>query len=822
MQNTKIKRMSFTILKMVIFSFFLIQTIIVFAQQPDLKFSSLSALEDISRNKATAITQDSSGYLWIGTEEGLFRFDGQTVFPYLNDEHDKISIPSNRITKLFVDSEKNLWICTIGGLCKYNPEFNNFTPEVVESETRGVAGFYIPTIGEDQTGQLYVANENTIYKYNKSRNLFLKVTEIKDGKITAFIFDQQNNIWIAASSNGGLHHYDQKTQQLSSFLNDPKNEQSIGNNEIYDIALLNETLWIATYGRGIQSYNLKDKTFKHYISPYNFENYATSLFIDKKKNLWICTLANLKLYSPSTDNFYNYYHEPNNPKSLGPDLKGFYEDKQGNYWTFHSTGGIRVVESQNKFNHFDTQPASLWRTSLKNITSLAMDASGNLWSGNFYNGIDVFNFAAKKTDRYAHKYNDKKSLGNGTIFSIVRDSKNQMWVGSNLGGLQKYNPETNNFDSYLHNPQDTLSIAGNDVRSISEDKNGDLWIAIQEKGVDRFDIKSKIFHHFNSRNNHLSNNYTFQVLNDSRGNLWVGTSWGLNLLTKGEAIFKNFLFSKNDSTTINDNNIYSIHEDKQQNIWISTTKGLNKFNSTNQTFSRYSAGLNNKLVVSILSDQKNNIWVATNGGISKFDPHSERFTNFDQSDGLLSREFNGRACCTDNHNQLYFGGSEGIDFFNPDSLLIETKPPTVVLTDFKLFDKSISYKNDSSVIQKHISYAKKIDLNYKNNSFTFLYQGINLTSSDKITYAFRLDGFDHVWIDAGEKREANYTNLNPGKYTFRVKAKYDNGEWTGGRIYDPQNGKDYKCYLKLKDPHTLSLRGYIGFSLLGRTEVWTR
>jgi len=358
------------------------------------------------------------------------------------------------------------------------------------------------------------------------------------------------------------------------------------------------------------------------------------------------------------------------------------------------------------------------------------------------------------------------------------DSKKQVWVGSCLGGLQIYNPKTKNFDSYQHNPDDTLSIAGNDVRSISENADGNLWIAIKGKGVDLFDIKNKTFHHYNSKNNRLSNEYPFQVLNDSRGNLWVATGWGLSFLRKGERIFKNFYYRKSDTTTISSDETHSVYEDGQHNIWVGTSNGLNKFNYESQTFSRYRTGLENKHIASIISDKKNNIWVGTNKGISKFDPTTLQFTNYDQYYGLLSRQFIDRSCCKDKHNELFFGGSDGIDMFNPDSLKTEIRKPTVVLTDFRLFNKSFTYRDDSSKIDRHISYAKKILLNYSDNSIAFRYQAINLTEAANINYAYKLDGFDRNWIYDNEKREANYTNLSPGNYTFRVKAKFDNSEWS--------------------------------------------
>ena len=769
--------MSWISLKGVFFLFLFLLTHTGFAQQPEMEFSSVNALEKLSGSQATAITQDSVGYLWIGTVEGLFRFDGQSVFSYQHIENDRNSLPSSRINKLFVDQERSLWVCTSDGLCKYNPEMDNFVPIITGSNLRGASDFYVSAISEDKTGQLYIASEKTIFKFDKTQNLFLKVTELIKGKINALVFDDRNNIWIGASYDGGLFYYNQKENQLTSYLNDPKSKQSISNNEISDIALVKENLWIATYGGGVDAYNPDFKSFKHYNSPNYFENYSLSIFIDSKKKIWICTLGGLKLFDPSTDSFYNYYYDPNNPESLRKNLWRFYEDKQGNYWSVQSIGGIYAVKTSNKFKHFNSQPTNFWRTSENNITSIAKDNDGSLWIGNYYNGIDVFNWKENKIDRYLHKDNDSKSLGNGTIFAIFRDSKQQMWVGSNMGGLQRFNPITRSFDTYTNNPNDTMSIANNDIRSISEDANGDIWCIVHGRGVDRFDIETHTFHHYNSKNNRLGNDYAFQVLIDSKENLWVATVFGLSLLKKGELVFRNYLSNPNDSTSINGNEIHSIHEDREHTIWISTPQGLNKYDPENETFTRYSTELKNKNIVSILSDRKNNLWVSTTSGISKFDPLTNKFLNFNHYDGLNSKEYYSNSCFIDDQNEIFFGGLDGIDFFNPDSLQNASQHPKLVFTDFRIFNKSISVKNDSAIIDKHISYVKNIVLKYQQNSISFHYQGLDLANSDKITYACKLDGFDKNWINAGQKMEANYTNLEPGKYTFRVKAKYEDGEW---------------------------------------------
>lgn len=761
-----------------LFLFIVFQDITVYAQQPVLEFNTFTALEKVTNSRSTSIIQDSVGYIWIGTDEGLYRYDGHSVYSYLFVENDPYSIPSNIINQLFIDSDHLLWICTNEGLCLYHPELDNFIPIVVQPDLRGVASAYITAIGEDKTGQIYVACDEIIYKYNKSQQTFSKVVELVQGRVNALIFDEQNNIWIAATLNGGLNYFNQETQELTSFLSDSSQKQSISSMEIHDVALVKDILWIATDGGGINAYNLTNQTFNRYSFPLNLENYAINILVDSDGEIWICTYGGLKLYNQASDNFYSWFHEPNNPASVSGSLWDIFEDNQGNYWTSNTEGGVKIVKNKNNFKNIDSRPNQLWYTSNKNTTSVAVDADGNLWAGFYLSGIDVFKWKERQTVRYLNKKDDPRSVGNGSTFSIFRDSEDQMWIGTYLGGLQKYNPETDDFESYTHDPDDTLSIAINDVRSITEDQNGDLWLAVQGKGVDRFDRKTKTFHHFNVKNNRLSNDYAFQVLNDSRGNLWVATSWGLSLLEKGESIFRNFFFIKGDLTTINSNVVLSVFEDQQQVIWVGTAEGLNRFDYESQTFTRYSAGLKNKNVGAILSDRDNNIWVSTNMGISKFDQKTKQFINFDQSDGLLSRDFTDRSCFIDSDNNLYFGGSEGIDYFNPDSLYLERKKPVVVLTDFKIFNKSISWKTDSAIIDKHISYAGKIVLGYKSNSFTFHYQAINPSNPDALSYTYLLDGFDKDWIDAQTKSEASFTNMEPGKYTFRVKAKYDNEEWS--------------------------------------------
>ncbi|HEY3370975.1 MAG TPA: two-component regulator propeller domain-containing protein [Prolixibacteraceae bacterium] len=767
----------FGYIKIVFFLLLVLYGHSVIAQQPNFEFKSFNPLSDITSSKTSVIVEDSVGYLWIGTQEGLFRFDGQTIYPYFMEINNPKSLPSSGINNLVLDRDNNLWVGTKEGICKYNREFDYFSRIPDKSNIKGFENKFIKVFTFDNSGRLFVAYNQVIYRYDKPEGQFVEVLKVERGDINTMIFDHQNHLWIGTLSKGALYCYDPQTKQLTTFLNDPNNSQSVSVNEIKTLSICGQTLWIGTLGKGIDTYDLITKTFKHYTFSKNLENYINSIFISRDQKAWVCTLCNLKLFDPVAGLFYNYYNDEGNPYSVGKSLQGVYEDHTGNLWNIHSFGGIRLARSNIPFKHIGGNTDRFWLNSEKLVTSMVNDGMGQFWISKHSFGIDVYNWKKHTTIRLRHQEHNPKSIPDGIIFSIFRDSKNQMWLGSYMGGLQKFNNATNDFSYYRHNPNDSLSVAGNDIRSIAEDTNGDLWLATHREGVDRFDIRKKTFHHYNRKNSYLCDQYTNQVFVDSRGNLWVATVWGLAFLRKGDQIFKNYHNNKNDTTSISNNEIQVIYEDKLNNIWVGTNDGLNKFNYETQTFSRYSSGLKNKHIASILSDKNNNIWVSTSTHISRFNPTTLRFINYNQNNGILSKEFYDRSSCIDSVGNLFFGGSDGYDFFNPDSIKAEVRNPKVVLSDFKLFNKSITCLNDSQIIDRHISYAKKIFLDYFQNSLTFYYQAISLTEANNIEYTYKLEGFDKDWVNAGKERAASYTNLNPGKYTFRVKAKYENGDW---------------------------------------------
>lgn len=433
-QMEKKEGLGFANVALVFFLLFFIHIHFVFAQQPGFEFKDFNPLSDITSTKASVIVEDSLGYMWIGTQEGLYRFDGQTVYSYFMDINNPKSLPSNGINNLVLDHENNLWIGTKEGICKYNREFDHFTRLPDKSEMKGFENKFVKTYTFDQTGQLFIAYNQVIYTYNQSEGQFDEVLKVDRGDISALVFDDQNNLWIGTLSNGGLFCYNLKKKQLITFQHNRLDSQSISTNEIKLLAISGQTLWIGTLGRGIDAYDLKNKTFKHYSSSKNLENYIISFLISRDKKIWACTANNLKLFDPNIDRFYDYDDDENNPFTIGKGIQSVHDDRDGNLWTISSFGGIRLARSQIPFKFIGGNSERFWATYKKELPAMVNDKRGQFWILKHSYGIDIYNWKERKTISLKHQDNNLKSIQDGIIFASYCDSKNQMWFGSYLGG----------------------------------------------------------------------------------------------------------------------------------------------------------------------------------------------------------------------------------------------------------------------------------------------------------------------------------------------------------------------------------------------------
>ncbi len=747
-----------------------------YGQRLDMKFVDPFKEQSLTNTFTTSIAQDSLGVIWIGTQEGLNSYNGYDINKYKHDPLDSQSLVNNHILDLFIDKSGKLWIATNTGLCTYNGLFDNFDIVLDHRDFKGLISPYITSINQDRDSVIYVSTERFLYQFDPSTQTFQKIMEIGSGEISRFIFDEHNNIWISGVQGGGLTYFDRKEKSLRNFKNDPFDPKSLSNNDVTDITFYHDKLWIATSGGGINSMNLLDYTFKRYPSKGNYDMYAVDLFVDQEDRLWTCDFSGITLYDEGSDFFHGYY-PGQGLYSIKENPINIFQDKQGNYWTLHSPGGLTFRLKPRGFETINTAPQSYWRTTVDNITAIGSDAAGNWWFGNHHNGIDIFDWNKGGVRTFKYNSKNKNGIGKGTIFHIFTDSEGTVWLGSNLGSLQYFNVADSNFISYRHIPNDPNSISGNDVRYIHEDSDGNLWLVVHGKGIDKFTMEGNTFRNYNEDNSNLSGNWTYQVLQDQGENVWVATSWGLNKLSRGEDYFVNYFYDVKDSTSISNNEINCLFEDSKGRIWAGTSDGLNLYVGSSDSFVRYKKGFKNSFICSIQEDANGGLWLSTHDGLVMFNPDTYQIFNFDRSDGLQVGEYNPRATYKNTENTIFFGGISGADKFNPEDLFYNTTIPPVYISKFKLFNEEIIDYTKNSILDKNVIFEDEITLEYSQNVIGFEYFASNLINPEKTLYKYKMEGFDKDWNDVGPKREATYTNLDPGKYVFRVQASNNDRVW---------------------------------------------
>ncbi len=734
----------------------------------------------LSSQFATCIAQDKTGYIWIGTVDGLNRYDGHEMKIYRNSKETYPNLANNNIRTIYPDSKGRLWIGTIWGLSLFIPENDAFELLSSSANPAGLESSSIYQVTESKDGQLYIAAGKAIYKYNEEEKQFTPLIKVSGGDITCFYLCDDGNIWLGQDVGGGLKYFSIGNGYQSSTL--PSWISSIDSarmttSTIMDIELQDSLLWIATRGNGLKKFDFSEKTINNYLTG-TYSSFVVDLYQDQDGNLWSCDFSGLKIYDRSSDDFYGYYPQLDDKTSIKRNPTTIIQDYQNNYWVVYSEKGFGFSPVDRGFQIYDDSQANDWTLNDINVISVAEDAKGNLWTGGYNGGISVFHWAEDSVSTFHFEENDPNSLGQGSIFDLHLDQKDEMWIGSYMGGLQRFDREANSFETFVNDPNNTETIGGNDVRAIAEDDSGNFWLAVHGRGIDYFDRETGIFKHYTPQNSNLSIEWTSDVILDDQNNLWIATSNGLNKLEAGRDSFEVFVaYEPSDTSNLQSNDVICLHESSDGTIWVGTSNGLHAFDATNNSFVYHSKNFNNQYICSIESDLSGNFWISTHNGLTKYTPASGQVFNFDSKDGLQSNDFNIRSSYYDGDQYFFFGGPYGLNVFDPQNINYNLDPPKVVLTNFRLFNKTITEFGENKILQKHISVADQIVMDYKNNFFTIEYAAINFMNPEKNTYAYRMEGFEEGWNEVGNKREATYTNLDPGTYTFRVKAANNDGIW---------------------------------------------
>lgn len=787
----------------VIICFFFLNCLTSFAQKPHLNFEHITTENGLSYNTVFSICQDKYGFLWFGTENGLNRYDGYGFRAFKYDVQDPYSISNNKIWDIVKDKNGTMWFATENGLCYYDYDkecFIRFKHDTVD----------INSLGFNTIRSLFVDKENNLWIgtygagldfFNQKSKIFEhfkhseKTTSISDNHISDIFVDSHNMFWVA--TDGGLDLFDRKTKIFTHFRNN-KNINSISSNYVICIKEDRKSnLWVGTWGAGLNK--IKSGYEKREIKNINFErinfNFSKSkesgdeiiqdIIEDKKGNLWIATRGEgikFHKFSWSDNIFCTYKNDDNNPKSLSINyIVKLFEDNKDIVWIGTFSGGINKYDNK-KFDLYQEKPF------FKNLYSISVQNKNDkdiVWLGSQSEGLFRWDMQNDSIPKQFKKFLINQN--NGYIHILYKDNSDRLWIGTDKG-LKMINCRNNNIINY--EPSKLSSV---EVYSLFVDHENWLWIGSYKSGLTRLNLNDSnnfIYEkaYFEKiKNNHMletvSDSIIRYIFEDSYKILWIGTEkGGLNRLDHNGKKFIIYQYDEHNSNSLSNNYVRTIFEDSKKNIWVGTANGLNclekakKFNIYGFRHFTKKEGLLNNSIRGILEDNNKNIWVSTDSGIYCLNTVTNKFIIFSSFDGLQGDGFADNVCSKGVSGLLYFGGYNGLNIINPDSINIDHDSIFLLVTDLKIMGNSVTVGKMSDgriILSKSIIETNEIDFEYKKDRIIeFKFTGLNHNPPEKIKYSYILDGNNDTII-AGKDKTAKYTSLGWfgwGKYILTIKA----------------------------------------------------
>lgn len=782
------------------------------------KFETISIEQGLSQSSVRSIMQDSRGFLWFGTEDGLNKYNGYGFKVYRPHPDDPNALSSSFIYKIFEGRSGVLWIGTNGGgLNRFEPSLERFTRYLHDPEDpNSLSNNFVWDILEDGSGKLWIATDGGgLNSFDPKSEEFTHYMHDPDDAgslsqdaVLSLCEDGSGTLWIGTRS-GGINKFDHRTGLFKRYQNDPNNPNSLSSNSIRTLYVDGSgVFWIGTADVGLDRFDPTEETFVHFrYDPKDpgslSRGGAWSIREDRNGVLWVGTNGGgLNRFDREKETFVRYQHEPNRAYSLSDNnIFSIYEDRSGVLWVGTESGGLNKLKSSSeKFMHYQIDPLDIDNVGGNNVWSIFEDRNGTLWIGTRAGGLKEFDRKSERITHYRNDPGDPNSLSNNHVRCIYEapSEPDVLWLGTDGGGLNRsvrpdgeISPLT--FRHYSHEPGDSHGLSGDRVYSILEDHSGTLWIGTRTGGLNRFDREKQQFTHFvhdPDDTNSLSDNFIYKIYEDRSGVMWIGTfAGGLNRLDRENERFTSYRNDVDDPNSLSNNAVLTIYEDGSGVLWIGTGGGgLNRFDPKKEEFVQYGvhSGLPNEVIYGILEDDRGNLWLSHNSGLSKFDPKSETLKNYNMSDGLQSNEFNGGAYFKSSTGEMFFGGINGFNSFHPADIVDNKHIPEIVITDFRLFNRSIPIgktEHGRTILGKSIIDTKEIKLAYNENSISFEFAALDFTIPDKNMYMHILEGYDADWVHTkADRRYTNYKNIPPGDYTFMVKGSNNDGIWNEGGV----------------------------------------
>lgn len=763
------------------------------AQMNNISFSHLN--KPISQNTGTCIIEDHKGFLWIGTTNGLNKYDGQEVVTYEFDSSDTTSISNNHIRKIVEDKKGDLWIATENGLNRYVREQNKFERYFqINTDHNSLPSNNISDLVIDTKGRLWIAAGDLCLYQPKSNDFFRierNINQISREPYNNFIYeDKSSNIWYGCWKQ--LFKLSSKSKTLDLVFDGEKNQ--LGPSEWHFRQLLQDSrgnFWLSTHKAGLYKFRvgtnrINMQRFHDAIgSELLSDTRILTTFIDHNGLLWVsCENAGLVVFDMNGNIKHRFTHSSDQPNSInGNSVWSIYEDRNKRIWFGMWFAGIDFIDPYAvTFQKYNSSTGSNGISS-NIVTSFLENKKGNLWIGTDGGGLNYFDRKTQKFSSYQYNSKNPNSIKSNAVLSLCYDNEGRLWTGTWNGGINIFDEATNKFSRIN---TENSGLRSNDIFNLLYDGKDKIFVATWGGGLNVYDLKGKKWNAYlsdPSDSRTISSNNVFMLFQDSKKRIWIGTlSDGLNqykIGKDGKVYFSRYQYYPNIGGSISSNLIHSIFEDSKKQIWIATANGLNLLiDETKGIFKtfRKKDGLASNFISGITEDSNNNLWISSIKGIMKANSSLTAFHNYDLSDNLQGNHFNKNAVYKTRNGEILFGGSNGFNLFDPKNIISNPNPPKLSFTDFKIFNQSITVGYDD-ILEKDISVIKQITLSYRNSVFSIDFIALNLTNPEKNQYAYMMEGFENKWNYSGTKHSATYTNLDPGDYTFRVIAANNDGVW---------------------------------------------
>jgi len=788
-----------------------------FAPGSLVRFEHLTIEDGLSQNAGLAIFQDSRGYLWIGTQDGLNRYNGYEFRVFKHDPDDPTTLSHNSILAMGEDKNGSLWIGTWGGgLNRYDPSTETFICYLTDPEDpSSISDETVTSIMGDSNGTLWVGTLAGLNRYDPETDSFEQFRHDPDNPNSlssdaiSYIFEDSNQqLWIGTGATGvegsGLNRFDPSTGTFTPYQHDDADPESLASNNIASIVETPDgKLWIATggfslHGNGLDRFNPQTGKAEHFVhDQYDIHSLSgddlMDLWLDPEGALWVGAWATgLNRMSLSKPGYFTRYQtDPFFPDSLsGDEVWALFRDRSGILWVGTSHSGINKLPSNaGQFSLYRNNPSDLTSLSVNATGAFAEDKRGSIWIATWGGGLDRFDPNTGIFVNYHHDPTNPNSLSDDLFMDVYVDSFNTVWAGTLGRGLNRLDPTSGRATHYHHDPENPASLADDNIAAIIPGKNNDLWVGTFG-GLSHYDPATDSFTNYGNDPadpSSLGHNMVVSLYLDSKNILWIGT-WGggLNKLDLNDplhadpktAVFTNYLHQTDNANSLSEDSVWSIHETTDGYIWLGTQLGLNRLDPQTGEFKHYTEknGLSNNVVLGILEDDDGNLWLTTNNGLAEFDHRVETFTVFDASDGLQSNEFNSNAYYESKDGTMYVGGINGFNLFRPEDIKPNPVAPQVVVTRFDVFNEPMKVD---------LTGREPIQLDHDQNFISFEFSAFDFQAPQKNHYAYKLEGFDDEWIQAGNRRYVTYTNLPGGEYIFRVKAANSDGIWNDQGVSIP-------------------------------------